>query len=80
MYINAENIRSSLSFGDDESFICYPVQSKESGHEGTVCFITDKDGDGSLEWCKGNTAHGYGVRVSLRELFDWVESRNRASE
>jgi hypothetical protein len=76
MYLNPEKSRGKLSFGDDESFVCYTVESKQAGHEGEMCFITEKDGNGSLEWCKGQTTHGYGVKVSLKELVDWMETRN----
>ena len=81
MNINPDSCQTRISLGDDEdSFVCYSVVSKEVGLEGHICYIIDKDGDGAIEWCKDQTAQGYGVRVSLRELVEWMESRTSDSE
>ena len=81
MYINPEDYEKRISWGNDEdSFVCYSVASKEAGHEGRICFVIDKDGNGLVEWRKDQPPQGYGVRVSLKELVEWMESRNSDSE
>jgi hypothetical protein len=77
MNINPDSCRTRISLGDNEdSFVGYSVASKEAGHEGHIYFIIDKEGNGALEWCKDQRPQRYGVRVSLRELVEWMETKN----
>jgi hypothetical protein len=75
MYINVKNFRATEVFGG-ESVYRYSVESKDKGHIEYINFITDADGVGSLEWCKGSTATGYGEKISLEDLFDLLEKRH----
>lgn len=77
MYINFDSFRKRAEVGGD-SVSSYPVQSKETGHVGYIHFITDKNGIGYLEWCKGSTAEGYGEKISLADLFDLLERRSKS--
>ena len=52
------------------------MSSKERGLEGHVHIITEKNGEGFVEWCKGSTGKGYGVKVSVKELFEWMETKD----
>lgn len=78
MYVNLQPIRTKIGFGDDEGAeATYVVSSKDRGSEGHLHIITEKGGEGFVEWCKGPLAQGYGARVSLKELLEWMETRGR---
>jgi len=83
MYINFGmlNIMASRATFDMNGayHITFPVQSKKEGHVGDIHFINDKDGNGYIEWCKGNVVSGYGEKISLEELFSLLEERKGGS-
>ncbi len=84
MYINfgsMGNVRATRALFDmnGASEVTFPVQSKKEGHIGEIHFISDKDGNGSIEWCKGNRAKGHGVKIDLEELLNLLEAREAES-
>jgi hypothetical protein len=75
MYINLQPTRTKIGWGSDEgSEATYTVSSKEHGSEGHL-HVTEQNGEGVVEWCKDSTAQGYGVKVSVAELLEWMESK-----
>lgn len=76
MYINFEgSSRKTVDLASRAYEISHAVESKTEGHIGTIYFIRDANSVGSIEWCKGNKAKGFGVKIDLEELFDLLETR-----
>lgn len=65
MDLNCKDFRSREVFGG-ESMIRYGVESKGVGHVGHIYFITDKNGVGYLEWCKGELRRAWRENISRR--------------
>ena len=80
MYINFNNFKVSEEFFSGESVRRFSIESKNSGHTGEIYFIKDANGIGSIEWCKGNTAQGFGIKIDLEELFELLENREPKKE
>jgi hypothetical protein len=74
MYINFESFNKTISF-NGEYVYRYTVESKKEGHIGSIYFVKDANGIGSIEWCKGNIVKGYGVKIDLEELLNLLEKR-----
>jgi hypothetical protein len=74
MYINFQqsNIKGSLFSGEYAGR--FLVESRDSGHEGTIHFTNDKNGNGSIEWCRGRSSQGTGVKIALEELINFLEN------
>jgi hypothetical protein len=74
MYINFGNFRQTVDFNGAYEF-CFAVESKKEGHIGSIYFIRDENGVGSIAWCEGNIAKGYGLKIDLEELFNLLKKR-----
>lgn len=80
MYINFNNFKVNEEFFGGEAVHRYSVEAKDKGHIGDIYFIRDANGVGSIEWCKGNIARGFGAKMDLEELFELLESREEKNE
>jgi len=47
----------------------------DGGRAGSLILGRDEDGEGFVEWCKGNCVEGFGVQVGLDYLIEWIESQ-----
>ena len=75
MYIHFgnNNVKGDLFSGEYRAR--FTVASKDSEHEGTIYFTNDRDGNGFIEWCRGSSGQGTGLRIDLEELIKRLEEK-----
>lgn len=81
MYINFnKKVRTNEEVFSGKSTHSYSVETKDEGDIGTIHFIRDANGIGSVEWCRGNTAEGFGVKMDLEKLINFLENKDNQKE
>ena len=74
MYINFENSNMKGDLFSGEYRARFAVESVDGGLEGAIFFTNDRNGIGSLEWCRNGSGQGAGLRIALDELIRMLES------
>jgi hypothetical protein len=74
MFVNFENsiMKGDLFSGLYRARIA--VESKDRGHEGTIYFTNERNGSGSIEWCRSGLNQGAGLKIELEELIGLLEN------
>jgi hypothetical protein len=75
MYINFQNSNLKGDLFSGEYTGRFAVESKDTGHEGTIYFTNEKNGNGCIEWCRNGSTQGTGVKIGLEELINLLENK-----
>jgi len=74
MYINFENSNMKGDLFSGEYRARFAVESVDGGQEGAIFFTNDRNGIGSLEWCRNGSGQGAGVKIRLDDLIGMLEN------